>query len=136
MEKTKSIEQTFKDLLASGKLYHALTYSNSTFKERMEVLKMLNKIKDVELSTQLKKMLGQDERYIGNTFSFYTLSTDTKKLIFHMTTLSAYDDFDTHSFSWWVKTLRPFIKQEYIDNSDSCTDSWLDNQLKTLEHGK
>ena len=137
-KETKSLQQTLKDLLPSGKIFHALTHPHSTFEERLQVLKMLNKIESVVLEKQVESMLNENKVNLYNKYSLYMSAASVEKqTIVHTTTLGEYGDFVTHPFSWWVDTLRPFVKKEpIIDNSKSCNNSWLDKQLKELEHGR
>lgn len=137
MKTTKSLQQTLKDLLPVGSVFHALTHPHSTFEERLQIIKMLDKIESVKLESQVKDMLNEGKANLYNRYSLYisAVSVDSHSMV-HTTTLGEYGDFATHPFSWWVETLRPFVKKELIDNSNSCNDSWLDKQLKELEHGR
>ena len=138
MKETKSLQQTLKDLLPTGSIFHALTHPQSTFEERLQIIKMLNRIESVKLERQVKDMLNEDKVTLYSKYSLYisAISVESHSFV-HMTTLGEYNDFATHPFSWWVDTLRPFVKKEpIIDNSNSCNDSWLDKQLKELEHGR
>ena len=82
-------------------------------------------------------LINNKSQYNDNKFSLYIHSTDPDYMsIVNLTSLGDYNDFTTHPFEWWVKTLRPFIKKEVIDNSKSCNNSWLDKQLKELIHGR
>ena len=137
-KETKSLQQTLKDLLPSGKIFHALTHPHSTFEERLQVLKMLNKIESVRFESQVESMLNESKANLYNNYSLYISAINVEQNIHvYTTTLGEYGDFATHPFSWWVDTLRPFVKKEpIIDNSKSCNNSWLDKQLKELEHGR
>ena len=137
MKTNKSLQQTLKDLLPVGSAFHALTHPQSTSEERLQIIKMLDKIESVGLERQVKDMLNESKAKLYNKYSLYISATSVESKSFvHMTTLGEYSDFATHPFSWWVETLRPFVKKELIDNSNSCNDSWLDKQLKELEHGR
>jgi hypothetical protein len=82
-------------------------------------------------------MLNESKANLYNKYSLYISAINVEQNIHvYTTTLGKYHDFAKHPFSWWVETLRPFVKKELIDNSNSCNDSWLDKQLKELEHGR
>jgi len=106
------------------KAFVALSYADSTYKERIQILKMLEKT-NVKFPQETLDVLSGKTFYNTN-FTIYVLN------VVYIVTLDAHDSLEAKDYNWWKEALEPYVER-FFDNSHLSKDTWLDKQLTKLQ---